>query len=89
MRINSNLNSGGVDGTVAPKRPAPTAPAAADPASFAAANALDNSMQTEPDSRPEAVDRAQALVRDASYPPPEVLGSVADLLAKNITSSGE
>ena len=89
MRIDPNLNPNGVDGTVGPKRSARPAPAAADPTSFARADALNTSIQTVPDSRTEAVDRARSLIRDANYPPPEVLRSVANLLANNIPSDGQ
>jgi hypothetical protein len=89
MRVDPNLNPGGVDGTVAPKRPARSAPAAVEPASFAGADALDTSMLNAPDSRPAAVDRARALIQDANYPPPEVLRGVANLLATKLASSSK
>lgn len=41
------------------------------------------------DVRLEKLARAQQLVTDANYPPPEVLESVAKLLAKHLRPGGE
>lgn len=35
-------------------------------------------LQRQPEIRPEVVARAQALAADPSYPPPEVIGKVAE-----------
>lgn len=35
------------------------------------------SIHAEPDTRPEAVERARNLIADSSYPPPDVLQRVA------------
>ena len=48
---------------------------------------LINLIHAEPDARPEAVERARALVAEASYPDGEVLAEVArNFLAENLRS---
>jgi hypothetical protein len=89
MRINTNFAANGVDATLSPRPAASAAPRATDGASFAGADALDTSMSMSPDSRPEAVDRAKALINDPNYPSPEVLRGVANLLAATTTPVGE
>ena len=42
-------------------------------------------LQSKPETRAEAVDRAKFLVRDPDYPSPAVLEQVAQLLAQSIS----
>jgi len=89
MRIDSNLNSGGVDGSVSPKRTPSAAQHDAEGVSFSSTDALDTSIKSAPDSRADAVSRARTLINDPQYPSPEVLRGVSNILAVNLGSGGE
>ncbi len=88
MRIDSNFNSGGVDGPGPSRRSAAGSRRNVDKASFAGTDALDTSMRVAPDVRAVAVENAKALIADSSYPSPEVTRGIAKLLAVNL-SGGE
>lgn len=83
-----NVNPVSVDGPTSPKRPAPT-PVAADTAAFAGSTAINNALQGTADSRPDAVERARALIADPQYPGQTVLGQVSQLLAGKLGGEGE
>ncbi len=61
-----------------------SAPPAASAMSFENTQALEETLKEIPTVRPEAVDRAAALLADANYPPDEVLDRVATVLSQNI-----
>lgn len=69
-------------GTSKSKGTGPAGPAA----SFDGADELNASLAAVPDVRAEAITRAQNLVAQASYPPPEVIKRIANLLAANLAS---
>ena len=53
-------------------------------ASFEQTRALEQKLSQVPDSRPDQVDRARALVADVQYPPQEMMNRIASLLALHI-----
>ncbi len=65
------------------REPAQSA-AAASPMSFDSTQALEQTLKETPMVRPGAVERASALMADASYPSDETLNRVASTLAQNI-----
>ncbi|HEX3624951.1 MAG TPA: hypothetical protein VH280_05920 [Verrucomicrobiae bacterium] len=54
--------------------------------SFDHTQALEETLKETPTVRPEAVNRAAALLADPSYPPDDLMDRVANTLAKNITA---
>ena len=89
MKINSNTNPVRVDGAQLPKPAAPTKPTVAEADAFAGSTAVTSALRNLPDSRPEAVDRARLLINDPSYPGPELLRKVSQLLAGQIGGPNE
>ena len=65
----------------------PTTAKAADPAEFAATQALDLALHSAPDIRPEKVERAARLLEDPNYPPQELIRRLSRLIAVNIESN--
>ena len=63
-----------------------TTPPAASAMSFSNTQALEQTLKEIPTVRPEAVDRASALLSDAEYPSDEALNRVAAVLSQNIGS---
>jgi hypothetical protein len=89
MKINPNTNPVRVDGAQLPKPAAPAELAAAETDSFAGSAAVNSALRSSPDSRPDAVDRARTLINDPSYPGPETLRKVSQLLAGQIGGPDE
>ena len=52
--------------------------------SFEQSESLSSALAATPDTRAEVVIRAENLVASASYPPPEVIKRIANLLAANL-----
>ena len=69
----TGIGSNGVKSQAPPKAEAE--------ASFQNSDALDNSLQSTPDIRPEVVARAKQLVSTTIYPPPRVIRQISTLLA--------
>lgn len=67
-----------------PIRRAPTVPSAGDTMSFENTQSLEQTLKSTPTVRPEAVERASALLSDANYPSDEALDRVATTLAQNM-----
>ncbi|MFO1497044.1 MAG: hypothetical protein U1G07_01380 [Verrucomicrobiota bacterium] len=65
-------------------KPANPAPPATDSTRFDGAEQLNQSLQTTPESRPDVVARAQQLIGDVTYPPPETIRRLATLLAMHL-----
>lgn len=59
---------------------------AASAMSFENTQALEQSLREIPTVRPEALDRAAALLSDPNYPSDEALDQVATVLSQNIKS---
>jgi hypothetical protein len=63
-----------------------------DSTSFYRAEALEQSVRTTPEVRPQAVERARKLVEDVRYPGDETIRGIASLLALKLdgtTQTGE
>lgn len=87
MNIPSVKADGIVPAAKAKAPPAKTSPATAAGDVFKPEQneKLMNLLRSEPDARPEVVERARALVADASYPPADVLERVArEILSRTL-----
>lgn len=71
-----------------PDRPRETK-APSDVAAFDRAEALNQAIRTAPDTRPDEIARARALVADSKYPPRETIQSIANLLAIHLEGTTE
>jgi hypothetical protein len=89
MKINPNTNPVRVDGAQPPKPAASAKLPAAELDAFAGSAAVNSALRNTPDSRPDAVDQARVLIKDPSYPGPETLRKVSELLAGQIGSPNE
>ena len=67
-------------------RSAPAKPAQEDATTFIHAEALNQALKAAPDTQPENVARAKALVADVHYPPAEIIQRLARLLALHLDS---
>jgi hypothetical protein len=85
MEIKSNLNTNGVSGLTPSTRPVASRNSAQAESSFADADALNAALKSTPDSRPEAVSRAQQLINDPNYPSSSTVDKVSQLLAEKLT----
>ncbi len=91
MQIDSNLSPN----TVARTSPAATQAAKAanapvvDSASFAQAEAINQSLKGEPDVRSSEVERARTLVGQVQWPPEIVIRRISNLLAVNMAAGNE
>ena len=74
---------GPVAGVAKTKATGASAPVDGD-ASFEQSSWLSSSLAAVPDTREEVVIRAENLVASASYPPPEIIKRIANLLAANL-----
>ena len=54
---------------------------------FDGADQLNQSLQATPEVRRETVDRAQQLIGDVNYPPPQTIRRLAALLAMHLDQS--
>ncbi len=61
-------------------------PKVEDQASFQNSAALNHTLSSTPDVRPEVVTRAKDLVSSTIYPPPRVIRQISTLLAMGIAS---
>ncbi|HTR42762.1 MAG TPA: hypothetical protein VMH87_14210 [Pseudomonadales bacterium] len=61
-----------------------SAPPASSTMSFQYTQALEQMLKESPTVRPDAVDRAAALLSDDNYPSDETLNQVAGVLAQNL-----
>lgn len=66
------------------REPAQSA-AAASPMSFDSTQALEQTLKETPTVRPEAINRAAALLSDPNYPSDDLMDRVANVLSQNIT----
>ena len=85
VKLNAGLTANNpVSQSQVRQEPAQPAQPAGNAMSFEYTQALEQTLKETPVVRPGAVDRATALLSDASYPSDEVLNQVATVLAKNI-----
>jgi hypothetical protein len=87
MEINTNMNVSGVNGLTPPGRPAVTTRTALDTASFTNSAGVEAALESTPESRPEAVERAQKLVNDPSYPSSDMVKQLSQFLAQKLNSA--
>lgn len=81
MEVNNNNNIDAAQWVrVNQTKPRPPQ-AESDSTSFQRVEALDQAMQTTPDVRPQAVERAKKLISDVRYPGDETIRGIASLLA--------
>lgn len=86
MEINPNRNVTPVDlvaSTARAKAAGVSAPVVGD-ASFEQSSWLSSALAAVSDTRSDIVARAERLVASATYPPPEVINRIANLLAANL-----
>jgi hypothetical protein len=86
MEVELNVGlSGNNPVSQSPVRRAPAQPAS-NTMSFQYTQALEQTLKEAPTIRPDAVDRATALLSDGNYPSDETLNRVAGVLAQNINN---
>ena len=83
MEINPNRN---VDPALPAGAPFKTRAqaAASNDTSFESSDSLNAALKAVPNSRADVVSRAEDLVSESAYPPPEVINRIANLLAANL-----
>ena len=84
MQVNPSHHSDAVGQTELVRRSAATPRPVGDGASFERSAALNRSLADTPEVRREVVERARRLIEDTSYPPPEAINKIADLLAMKL-----
>ena len=89
MEIIPSAKAGGTAGVPGSAPKIPTAKARTDSVSFQQTDAIKQSLQQQPDVRPEVVDRAVALTGDPQYPPTHIIRAIAHLLALNQDDSSQ
>lgn len=86
METDSNFGAASSNGHSPAKRSAFSAKELADEALFAHWPALEQTLQSLPDSRPEEVKRARALLANPDYPPQQTLQILAQQLAVRLAA---
>jgi hypothetical protein len=86
MDIDCNFNAARANGASPARRSARTTKALSQEESFVDWPALQEGLQQQPDSRPEAVERARNLIADRDYPPPRMDQILAQQLAVQLTA---
>jgi hypothetical protein len=89
MEVNTSYGSSGVGGITPPNRSTPSAKPAGATDSFSRTSGLDQTLQSLPASRPDAVAYAKSLIADPGYPSADTMKQVSNLLAENLTSDSE
>lgn len=87
VEFNAGL-TGNIPAGQSPVRREP-AQSAASAMSFDNTQALEQTLREIPTIRPEAVNRAAALLSDSNYPSDEMMSRVANLLSQNIMGQTE
>ena len=84
MQINPNSNIGPIPSS-RPSSPQPReVQAPTDGVAFGDTESLNLALSEVPESRNDKVESAKKLIADATYPPPETIRKIADLLAANL-----
>jgi hypothetical protein len=89
MEVNTSYGSSGIGGLTPPNRSTPSAKPTGPTESFTSTSSLDETLQTLPASRPDAVAYAKSLIADPNYPPAGTMKQVSNLLAENLMSESE
>ncbi len=89
MEINPNRSVDAATPAAGPVKAKGTASAEsvnADDTSFKRSDELTSALENVPNSRVDIIARAEKLVSDPGYPPPEMIRRIANLLAANLIS---
>ncbi len=89
MQVNPSHQNEPVGQTELIRRSATAPRSVDDRASFERSAALNRSLSTTPEVRPEVVDRARRLIEDTSYPPVVAINKIANLLAMKLAEEPE
>ena len=88
MEVNPNISAGGVQNQKITTKPAITPaskPAPSDSTSFRQSDAVEEAIETTPDVRSEAVEKARMLLNDTNYPTRSVITSISQLIAQKLS----
>ncbi|HEY3855028.1 MAG TPA: hypothetical protein VGO67_11585 [Verrucomicrobiae bacterium] len=86
MEINTSMKVSGVNGFTSSGRTSSAAKAVPDTASFPGTAGVQAALGILPDSRPDAVSRAQSLINDPNYPSAGMVHQLANHLTRNLSS---
>lgn len=86
MEINPNRNVNPVPPSVPSAKTKGTSGVGESETSFQQSEGLTSALSSVPDSRAELVARAEKLIASPSYPPPEMIKRIANLLAATLIS---
>jgi hypothetical protein len=89
MEISPKTNVDPVVRTTPGQTPVRESRAAREAVSFAGTEALNSALAGVPEVRLQVVERAKELANDASYPPPEIIKRIANLLAMDSEPEAE
>ena len=89
MEIDTKMNLASINGLTPAKRLASSSPAAAPDGSFASSTALEKGLNSLPDARPDAVDRARTLIATPGYPSADTVRKLAGFLAGQLQAGFE
>ncbi len=92
MELNLNPNASSLSHAQAARKSGPAsqgvpAGGTTPETTFGQTDELDQTLRAQPNTRQEAVSRAKGLIADASYPPPETIKRIANLLAMHFKDS--
>ena len=84
MQVNLNIRTDmSVQGDTPPAPHRPETKAADDHATFNQTSFIERALREQPESRPEAVARGEAVIGSPQYPPLEGIKRISRLLAAN------
>jgi hypothetical protein len=87
MEVNLNTNIATVSQRPGPStKPLPKS-GGTDNVQFSQSAGLNQALSSSPEVRSSAIDRAQHLIGDVEYPPPETIRRIAALLAMHLDQS--
>ena len=92
MQVNPSHQNDAVGQTEMIRRQAASRRPVSDGVSFDRSAALERALAATQEVRPEVVERARRLIEDTSYPPPEAINRIANLLGMKLahdTQPGE
>lgn len=89
MEVNLRPNVDAVVRTTPGQTPVRETRAVREAVSFAGTEALNGALAGVPEVRLQVVERAKELANDASYPPPEIIKRIANLLAMDSEPEAE
>lgn len=84
MEVQPNHAAGGINPTTTVRTEARRPKETTEQVNFAQSAAVEQALQKSPNVRTDAVERAKALVGNISYPPPETIRRLSNLLAMHL-----